>query len=85
MVSFCIVMISMTMLQLSKTLTIIQTIYLHALCLGLWFKEKLAGRPPFLDRCPVYVAPFLIDIPSDQCVVVKINQGYGLVAGKRFH
>lgn len=79
-------MISMTMLQVSKTLlTIIQTIYLHALCLGLWFKERPASRLPFLDWCPVYVAPFVIDIPSRQCFVVKINPGYGLVAGKRHH
>lgn len=79
-------MISMTMPRISKTLlTIIQAIYLHALCLGLWFKERLAARPPHLDRCPVHVAPFLIDIPSQQCFVVKINQGYGPVAGKRYH
>ena len=79
-------MISMTTPQLSRTLlTIIQTIYLHALCLGLSFKERLDVRLPFLDQCPVCVAPFLIDIPSHQCFVVGINQGYGLVAGKVYH
>lgn len=86
MISFCVVMISIAVLQLSKALlTIIQTVYLYALCLGLWFKERLAERPPFLELCPVFVAPFLTDIPSHQCFVVRINQGYRLGAGKSYH
>lgn len=79
-------MISITVMELSKTLlTVIQTIYLHALCLGLRFKESLAARLPLLDQCPHSVAPFLIDIPSHQCFVVKINQVYEHVAGESYH
>lgn len=85
-VSFsCIIIISITMLQLSNTISsIIQTIYLHVLCLGLVQREAGCKAPSFWIG--VYVALFLIVIPSQQWFVIDMtSQGYGPVAGKIHH
>lgn len=59
-------MISITMHQRSNTLlTIIQTIYSAYTHTG--SKIGWLQGPPFLERCPIYVAPSLIDIPTMGC------------------